>query len=197
MTKRPALSFLSAVATVALCATPALAEKRVASSPKKPVAAAPAKKVAPAPAPVAVAPQVAADDIASTGDIEVGGNTGTGFDVFSRKHDVAQAKETEPTLKLKGLGDAQMSAVTKARANDIEYCWDRLAQNKRVETTAVIKLAIEPIGSVASSSITGESLHPEFKKCVAEVAARWRFPVADAASELEFAVALQSTKIAH
>jgi len=189
-------SILLAVASLALCAAPALAEKKVAMKLPAPAAKTPAKAPAPA-AKKAATPAVAPDALATIEDKPVElGNTGTGFDVFTHKHDVAQAKDSEPTLKFaKSINGAQM--VTGQRLADIEYCWDRLPQARRVETTAIIKLAIEPIGSVASSTITGDGLHAEFKKCVADVASRWRFPVTDAATEVELAVGLQSTPIAH
>ena len=190
-------SFLLAVASLALCAAPALAEKKVAMRLPTPVAKAPVKASVPVTAKKIAAPAVAPDALATIEEKPVElGNTGTGFDVFTHKHDVAQAKDAEPTLKLaKSINGAQM--VTGQRLADIEYCWDRLPQARRVETTAIIKLATLPIGSVASSTITGDGLHAEFKKCVADVASRWRFPVTDAATEVELAVGLQSTPIAH
>lgn len=177
-------TMFAALATLALCAAPALAEKRITKPTKAPVAA-------PVTKPLGTGLAIL-DDVQPTF-----AKVGEGYDVLNKKHAISEAKDTEPTLKLKGLNDAQVGAVARTRLVDIEYCWDRVPQAKRVETTATVKLSIEAIGAVTMTTVTGDGLRPEFKKCVADVAARWRFPVTDAASETEFAVALQTTKIAH
>ena len=91
-------TMFAVLATLVVCATPALAEKRVAKPPKALIAAPIAK-------PLGTGLAVL-DDVAP-----VFAKTGEGYDVLSKKHDVAEAKDAEPTLKLKGLNDAQVGSV--------------------------------------------------------------------------------------
>lgn len=191
---------LIALGSLAVLAAPALAEKRVAK-PKLtlPAPAAPVVKKA---VPAVASANVAANELATldlaNAPVELGDLTGGDFDVFTHKHEVAHAGDAEPVLKLKGGDEKQQSAVAKTRIADIEYCWDKLPQARRATaTSAVLKLAIEPIGAVAATEVTGDALHPEFKKCVVDMTSRWRFPVTDNATEIEFAVSLASIKVAH
>ncbi len=169
---------LALLGTLGLCTAPALAGKQVASAPK-------ALKAPVAPAPNTIQP------LEEVAEKPAAAKLGESFDILARRHETTVASDAEPTLKLRGLTENQVGQVTKSRLTEIEYCWDRLPTARRIDTTAVLKLSIEPIGSVAAIELKGE-MHAELRKCITAAANRWRFPVTDAATEIEYAVALKT-----
>lgn len=163
-----------------LLATPAFAGKR------------PVKRAPAAPKAVIVAPLPEGLQVTT---VDTNLAFGDSYEIFDRSRDIADSKGTEPTLKIKT--DSPLNAITPQRLADIQYCWDRLpAARRAADTTATIKLAIEPIGTVSIATVTGDHLHVELKKCIVASTDRWRFPVADEATEIEYAIALKTTKLA-
>jgi hypothetical protein len=121
-------------------------------------------------------------------------NCGESFDLAPR-HAVTPKGDGEPAHKQRTLTDAQIAAVVKAKLPDIEYCWTRLPQHQRAESTAVLELAIDPDGTVDSAEIGGD-VPVEAHKCMVAAAVRWTFPTADATTEIEYAVALRTVNYA-
>ncbi|MCX5746686.1 MAG: hypothetical protein NT062_29775 [Proteobacteria bacterium] len=187
-------SLLTIVAISSLSSM-AFADKRpVTQAAAKVVASAPTMlktpKLAKAAAPKVVAPL--ATDLSIT-EIDTNLEFGKSYEILDRSHDLKDAKVEESSLKIKAESGIGQAPITASRLADLEYCWDRMpAARRAADTTAVVKLAIEPIGSVAIATVTGD-MHPELRKCIVAAAGRWRFPVADDATEVEYAVALKTT----
>lgn len=92
----------------------------------------------------------------------------------------------------KPLTENQAGAIVKARAEDLEYCWLRLPPAKRVVSAAILHLSIEASGKVAAVEVNGD-MPAGVGKCIAQMAGRWQFPIADAASEIDHGIMLTTS----
>jgi hypothetical protein len=116
-------------------------------------------------------------------------NCGESFDLAPRH--AALPTEAEHVAK-KTLTDGQVATVVKAKLADVQYCWNRLpAAQRKVDTTAILKLAIDATGEVETVDVGG-LVSLDAQRCIAVAAAKWQFPVADELGEFEYAVALRA-----
>ena len=116
-------------------------------------------------------------------------NFGEAFDLAPR-HAALPGEATRAAKKL--LTDQQVNALVKTKLADVQYCWNRLPEAQRkTDATVVLKLAIEANGEVATVDVGGIASQ-EAQRCIQVAAAKWQFPVADAASETEYAIALRA-----
>lgn len=116
-------------------------------------------------------------------------NCGESFDLAPRH--AALPTEAEHVVK-KTLTDGQVAIVVKAKLADVQYCWNRLPPAQRkVDTTAILKLAIDATGEVETVDVGG-LVSLDAQRCIAVAASKWQFPVADEVGEFEYAVALRA-----
>lgn len=175
-----------ALTAIGILATPALAGKHRPAAPKaKPAAAAPAKKTglaAPAPAPAIEDEGVVILEEKEQPKLKMG-------DDFGLKSARASAKPEcdEETFELKKVSNKEAVALVKSKSEELEYCWVKLPPKQRVETSAVLHIAIEASGVVAGAWIDG-AVPAAVEKCMTDRAAKWIFPAADAGSEIEHGI---------
>jgi hypothetical protein len=116
-------------------------------------------------------------------------NFGEAFDLAPR-HAALPGETTRAAKKL--LTDQQVNTLVKSKLADVQYCWNRLPEAQRkIDATIVLKLAIEATGEVETVEIGGLA-SVEAQRCIQIAAAKWQFPVADQASETEYAIALRA-----
>ncbi len=92
----------------------------------------------------------------------------------------------------KPLSENQVGAIVRERAEDLEYCWLRLPPAKRVVSAAILHLSIEADGKVAAVEVNGD-LPAGVGKCITQMAGRWTFPAADAATEIDHGIMLTTS----
>lgn len=171
-----------ALTAIGILATPAFAGKhRPAPSKAKPAPVAPKK--AGLAAPVAT---VEERDIVLCDDIKPLKKTGAEFELKSAR-DTAKPDVDDETFALKTVSNKEAVAIVKAKADELEYCWVKLPPKQRVETSAILHIAIEASGTVAGAWIDG-SVPASVEKCMTDRAAKWVFPAADAGSEIEHGI---------
>jgi hypothetical protein len=158
-----AMKAIHAALILASLASPALAR------PTRPVA--PAKKA------------VVVDEVSKL-------NLGLGYGLKTRKIEVPETDAE--TFEAKGLKENQVGAIVREREGDLEYCWLRLPPAKRVVSAAILHLSIEASGKVAAVEVNGD-LPAGVGKCITQMAGRWAFPAADAASEIDHGIMLTTT----
>ena len=95
-------------------------------------------------------------------------------------------------FEAKSLSEKQVGAIVAERADDLEYCWLRLPQSKRVVSAAILHLEIEASGKVSAVEVNGD-LPAGVGKCITQLAGRWTFPAADAASVIDHGIMLTTT----
>jgi hypothetical protein len=117
-------------------------------------------------------------------------NLGLGYGLKARKNEVPETDAE--TFEAKGLKENQIGAIVREREGDLEYCWLRLPPAKRVVSAAILHLSIEASGQVAAVEVNGD-LPVGVAKCITQMAARWAFPVADTASEIDHGIMLTTT----
>ena len=100
--------------------------------------------------------------------------------------------ETVDKVDAKSLTENQVGAIVRERSEDLEYCWLRLPPAKRVVSAAILHLSIEATGKVAAVEVNGD-LPAGVGKCITQMAGRWAFPVADAASEIDHGIMLTTS----
>jgi hypothetical protein len=115
-------------------------------------------------------------------------NLGTGYGLKARKT-APPAPDDEEKFEVKTLSENQVGAIVRERAEDLEYCWLRLPASKRVVSAAILHLDIEASGKVAAVEVNGD-LPAGVGKCITQMAGRWAFPVADAASTIDHGIML-------
>ena len=170
-----------ALTAIGVLATPALAGKHRPASKAKPAAAAPAKKT------VAPAPVVEERDIVLVEDKEQPKlNLGEEFGLRSARAS-AKPECDEETFDLKRVSNKDAVALVKTKSDELEYCWVKLPAKQRVETSAMLHIAIEASGAVAGAWIDG-SIPAAVEKCMVDRASKWIFPAADAGSEIEHGI---------
>lgn len=117
-------------------------------------------------------------------------NCGESFDLLPRKASTPTGDSDQVAKKL--LSQAQVGMVVKAKLADVQYCWNRLPSTQRkVDTTAILKLSIEATGEVETVDVDG-GVPADAQRCIAVAAAKWQFPVADQVGQFEYAVALRA-----
>jgi hypothetical protein len=172
-----------ALTAIGILATPALAGKhRPAISKAKPAAAAPKKTGL-----AAATPSIEERDIVLVEDKEQP-KLKLGED-FGLKSARASAKPDcdEETFELKKVSNKEATAFVKSKSDELEYCWIKLPAKQRIETSAILHIAIEASGVVAGAWIDG-SVPAAVEKCMTDRAAKWIFPAADAGSEIEHGI---------
>ena len=118
-------------------------------------------------------------------------NCGESFDLVPR-HSSTPSGDASPVAKKIVLSQGQVDGVVKAKLGDVEYCWSRLPEiQRKADTTAVLKLEIDPSGEVETVNVDGK-LPDETQRCIAVAAAKWQFPMADDLGQFESAVALRA-----
>lgn len=169
-----------ALTAIGILATPAIAGKHRPASKAKSVVA-PAKK-APAPAPVVEERDIVLFEEKEQPKLKLG-------EEFGLKTARASAKPDcdEETFDLKRVSNKEAIALVKSKSEELEYCWVKLPPKQRVETSAMLHIAIEASGVVAGAWIDG-TVPAAVEKCMTERAAKWIFPAADAGSEIEHGV---------
>ena len=117
---------------------------------------------------------------------------GESFDLAPRRSALPEGDEPLPVARPKSLTDAQIARVMKKQLGDVEYCWNRLpAPARKTDTTAVITLSVEMTGVVSGVEVDSD-VPASAQKCISACAARWVFPIAEASSQVEYAVALRA-----
>ena len=176
---------LLAIATVALLASPAVAGKhRPAPSKAKPT-----KGLA------SVIEKTEEDDskIVLVKEAEVTFNFGD--DYVMRKagssRESARPDVDEETFEAKAVSNKEAVKIVKANAEELEYCWIKVPAAKRVDTSAVLHLAIEASGAVAGVWVDGQ-IPASVEKCMNDRAAKWSFPAADAGCEIEHGISFST-----
>lgn len=174
-----------ALTAIGILASPAIAGKhRPALTKAKPAAAAPAKKtgLAAAPAPVTVESDLVLVEDKEQPKLKLGDDFGLKSARASAKPDV-----DEETFELKTVSNKEAIALVKTKSEELEYCWIKLPPKQRVETSAILHIAIEASGLVAGAWIDG-TVPAAVEKCMTDRAAKWIFPAADAGSEIEHGI---------
>lgn len=173
-----------ALTAIGVLATPAFAGKRTATNKKvKPAATAPAKKgLAAAPAPDVEERAIILVEDKEQPKLNLGED-------FGLKTERASAKPhcDEETFDLKRVSNKEAIALVKSKSDELEYCWVKLPAKQRVETSAILHIAIEASGVVAGAWIDG-TVPASVEKCMTDRAAKWVFPSADAGSEIEHGI---------
>jgi|MudIll2142460700_1097286.scaffolds.fasta_scaffold08253_5 hypothetical protein len=139
-----------------------------------------AKPSRPAPAP---AKKAVVDEVSKL-------NLGLAYGLKKRTN--ALPETDAETFEAKRLNENQVGAIVRERAEDLEYCWLRLPPAKRVVSAAILHLSIEASGKVAAVEVNGD-LPAGVGKCITQMAGRWAFPAADAASEIDHGIMLTTT----
>ncbi len=178
----PMKTILLAITAVGILATPAMAGKHRPAAKAKPVAT----KKAPAPAPTIDATFDERDIVLVEEKAQPKLKLG---EEFGLRSDRASAKPDcdEETFDLRRVSNKEAVALVKTKADELEYCWVKLPPKQRIETSAMLHIAIEASGIVAGAWIDG-TVPAAVEKCMTDRASKWIFPAADAGSEIEHGV---------
>jgi len=114
-------------------------------------------------------------------------NFGESFELKGRY--ASRPRDVEPAIVKNVPLTATQPGVLKDKIGDLEYCWLKLPAAKRVASSAMLKVTIEAVGTVAAARVDGE-LPAGVGKCITTVASRWTFPAGDARSEIEHGITL-------
>lgn len=174
-----------ALTAIGILATPAFAGKhRPALSKAKPAAT--AKKTglaaAPAPTPAAEERDIVLFEEKEQPKLKMGEDFGLKSARAAAKPDV-----DEETFELKTVSNKEAIALVKTKSEELEYCWVKLPPKQRIETSAILHIAIEASGLVAGAWTDG-TVPAAVEKCMTDRAAKWIFPAADAGSEIEHGI---------
>jgi hypothetical protein len=136
---------------------------------KAPLAKPGAKKLKPAKAPVA--------------------KLGKGYVLGRHTSDCPSAQDTERVVP-KSLSRAQVASVVEAHKGDIQLCVSMAPASLRVNEVA-LSLSISETGSVSDLAVPA-GLAAVTHNCISAAVSKWSFPVAETASELDYAIALRA-----
>lgn len=114
-------------------------------------------------------------------------NFGESFELKSRF--ASRPRAIDPTI-VKNV-EVQSTRAIKDKIGDVEYCWLRLPANRRLASSAILRLTVEAAGHVSSVRIDG-ALPAGVAKCISTVAGRWTWAPEDSRSEIEHGVTLTS-----
>ncbi len=80
------------------------------------------------------------------------------------------------------LTQAQIDGVMKAKLGEVTACWNRLpATQRKKDTNAVLKLAIDDGGEVQTVDVAG--IPDDAARCIAKAAVAWTFPQTETQAE--------------
>lgn len=117
--------------------------------------------------------------------------TGANYVLGARK--VAdQPKEEVQQIVPRGLSQPQIVDFMNAHTDDIQLCWNKLPASHRAEAaTALLRLAVSDQGKVTDVEVDGD-VPAGVHKCITSAVARWQFPIAEAATDIEYGISLRS-----
>jgi hypothetical protein len=212
-------NLLLVVGTVTLFAAPAGAENAKKSIGKKPVVVAQADKTTPVAAP-AVAPALPAVSgemlalpelpadassplnpfpelkapvvVAKTTKAKpVVMNMGDKY-MLGAKHDSAKPGAEVQQIVPKSLSQSQVATVIQSHMADVQTCWSSVPKQLRVDAcTADLKLSISEAGDVTDIEL-GAEVPAGAQKCLTSAISHWKFPAAEAKSDVEYGISLRS-----
>ncbi len=114
-------------------------------------------------------------------------NCGEHYDLAPRT--AATPSETTRVAK-KGLSEAQIATVVKAKLGEVQYCWAKLPSGQRKDAMALLQLAIDETGEVQTVGVVGPP--SDAQRCISERAGVWKFPASDRAGDYEYGVQLRA-----
>lgn len=117
----------------------------------------------------------------------------TGADYVLGARKVAdQPKDEVQRIIPRGLSQPQIVTFINAHTDDIQLCWNKLPASTRAESaTALLRLAVSDQGKVTDVEVDGD-VPAGAHKCITSAVARWQFPVAEAATDVEYGISLRS-----
>jgi hypothetical protein len=114
---------------------------------------------------------------------------GTAYVLGKHTSDCPTAQDTVRVVP-KSLSRAQVASVVEAHKGDIQLCVSIAPAAQRVNDVG-LSLSIDETGAVSDLALPAE-LAIATRNCISAAVSKWSFPVAETASELEYAIALRS-----
>lgn len=136
----------------------------------------------------------AASAPAGSGDVWKHLDYGQSYTLGHHRAAVPRPAEDAPApvaTKPHTLGDSQVGKVVHDRLADVQRCWLKLPDKQRIDSTAVLHLAIAPTGGVVDVTIGGD-VPDGAVPCLTAAVERWQFPAAETSSEVSYPVMLRS-----
>ncbi len=98
----------------------------------------------------------------------------------------------DDAMRLDGvrLSAADAGEVVTGNMADIEYCWSRVPAAKRDALETSLRFTVDPRGTVLAFALDGE-VPSKFASCMKAATKRWRFPIADGESIVEYPLSLR------
>ena len=90
----------------------------------------------------------------------------------------------------KSLSRAKVASVVESHKGDIQLCLNIAPTSQRVSNVG-LSLSISEAGAVSELALSAD-VPATARNCISVAVAKWSFPVAETATEMEYAIALRS-----
>jgi hypothetical protein len=144
-----------------------------------------AKRDAQAPAPPAKKAAPAVDTIAQSRA------AADKFELGRKSRDANRPTADESRARAKTLSVGVVGAVVAQKMSELEYCLLQIPEEQRGSEQFTLHLAISPKGAVTTAALNGADNAASIEACVKTQVQRWTFPVAEAATELDYPLAFK------
>jgi outer membrane biosynthesis protein TonB len=125
-------------------------------------------------------------DTAAFTDLTTRASSGS-LDLGARERGDGPVVEETMALAPQRLSSKQVQTVVAQKSDDIRYCYDRAMRGVKDPTSEIaVSFVILPRGNVAKIKVTSVGGPAKaLEKCIVQRVKKWRFPVADAETEVE------------
>lgn len=112
--------------------------------------------------------------------------------MLGAKHDSAKPGAEVQQIVPKSLSQSQVATVIQSHMADVQTCWSSVPKQLRVDAcTADLKLSISEAGDVTDIEL-GDEVPASAQKCLSSAISHWKFPAAEAKSDIEYGISLRS-----
>jgi hypothetical protein len=110
------------------------------------------------------------------------------FDLRSRQGSESPEVIDHEVFQARGLSQKEISRVLSARRDEVRHCVDQSSFHRAASAGEIsITFVIEPNGRVSKITVIAfGSEGGSMERCVTNVIRRWRFPLADAATQVDY-----------
>lgn len=114
---------------------------------------------------------------------------GAGYALGRHTSDCPTAQDLERVVP-RSLTRAKVASVVESHKGDIQLCLNIAPTAQRV-TNVGLSLSIAETGAVSELALSAD-VPATARNCISVAVAKWSFPVAETATEMEYAIALRS-----
>jgi hypothetical protein len=117
---------------------------------------------------------------------------GNNYVLGTKREGASVSANDTDRIVLKSLTQAQVASVVQSHMADVQSCWSAIPKQLRVDAcTADLKLSISEAGDVTDVELGGD-VPASAHKCLTSAISSWKFPTAEAKSDIEYGISLRS-----